>query len=426
MGLNLVSTAFLLLTLLLNGLSVLGQDQMLPPWQKGMMDIHHINTGRGNATYMIFPDGTTLLFDAGEISDTHARTRSDRNSPLRPNSNRPAHEWIAEYIRMFSPANYGPILDYALISHFHDDHFGEWDSLKLPSGNGPYIKTGITGVAEYIPVKRIIDRGHKFPVDLRSGDFKNHYGSDEYHIVQTLDNYFTFLETGIRKGMQYDSLVVGASDQITLVHDASTYPGWQLLNVAGGGKLATGFADRESVTIFPEGIYPGENPLSLCIKISYGNFDYFTGGDISGIDDIGSPDFQSMEAQVAPVVGAVDVATLNHHGNRDSQSPFYIRTIRPRVWIQQTWSSDHPGHDVLRRMLSSRLYPGARDIFTTDLLAANINVMGETIVNNAYAAKNGHIVVRINKGGDQYRIYVLNDRSEQPYILSAHGPYRSR
>ena len=36
--------------------------EYLPEWQAGYLDIHQISTGRGNAAYLIFPDGTTMLF----------------------------------------------------------------------------------------------------------------------------------------------------------------------------------------------------------------------------------------------------------------------------------------------------------------------------------------------------------------------------
>lgn len=404
----------------------LAQQNELSPWRPGLMDIHHISTGRGNATYMIFPDGTTMLFDAGEISDTHERTKSERNSLIRPNASRSAYEWIADYIRQFAPKSLPIELDYAVISHFHDDHFGEWDSLRKRSDRGPYVLTGITGVADLVPVKRLLDRGHAWPVDLRSDDFRKRFEKDEYHIVQTLCNYFTFMKTQFSRGLVYDSLVVGASDQIRLVQNPASYPDWRMMNIAAGGKVATGFGNRESAVLYPMGAYPGENPLSVCLKISYGRFNYFTGGDIPGIDEHGSTDLQSMESQVAPVVGPVDVATLNHHGNRDSQNPYYVRTLRPRVWIQQTWSSDHPGHDVLRRISSTRLYPGPRDVFATDLLQANIHVMGNDLVEKAYTARSGHIVVRVGDGGDEYKVYVLDDRSVDRKVLSVHGPYQSR
>jgi len=40
--------------------------QSLPPWTPGTLDIHQINTGRGNSALLIFPDGTSLLLDAGD------------------------------------------------------------------------------------------------------------------------------------------------------------------------------------------------------------------------------------------------------------------------------------------------------------------------------------------------------------------------
>ncbi|NJL13878.1 MAG: hypothetical protein HC913_13325 [Microscillaceae bacterium] len=62
----------------------------LPEWQPGYFDLHHINTGRGNAAYLVFPDGTSLLVDAGDISDTHPRTVSPRNSARKPHDRRSA------------------------------------------------------------------------------------------------------------------------------------------------------------------------------------------------------------------------------------------------------------------------------------------------------------------------------------------------
>jgi len=414
-----------LIVFLLLSSTVKTQSNKLAPWSRGMFDIHHISTGRGNATFMVFPDGTTMLFDAGEISDTHSRTLSDRNSKLHPDHSKQAYEWLVQYITEFSPFA-KPQIDYGVISHFHDDHFGEWDTLKRKSVHGNYVLTGFTGVGDIIPIKKMMDRGHATPINLRSETFQKRYAQDEYHIVQSLNNYFSFLAVQQKNGMNYDSIVVGANDQFVLTREPGNFPEWEIKNIAAGGRVATGYKNRESVNVFPETYYPGENPLSVCLKIRYGKFDYFTGGDVSGIDEFGAPDFQSMEAQIAALIGAVDVATLNHHGNRDSQQGYYVRTLRPRVWIQQTWSSDHPGHDVLRRIMSPTIYPGPRDLFATDMLEPNINVIGDSFVNRAYKAKKGHIVIRVQPGGDRYSVYVLNDSSTDKHIVSAHGPYQSR
>src|SRR5882724_6878364 len=107
-----------------SGIAVAGQP--LPAWQEGYLDLHHINTGRGNAAFYILPDGTTVLFDAGELDPSEARTTSKRNTPIRPDDSKRPYEWIADYIGQVSPAKEKTVIDYAVISHFHDDHFGSW------------------------------------------------------------------------------------------------------------------------------------------------------------------------------------------------------------------------------------------------------------------------------------------------------------
>ena len=44
--------------------------KVLPAWKEGYLDIHAINTGQGECTFFILPDGTTMLVDAGEIPPT--------------------------------------------------------------------------------------------------------------------------------------------------------------------------------------------------------------------------------------------------------------------------------------------------------------------------------------------------------------------
>ena len=97
----------------------------LPPWQKGMLDLHHINTGMGDAAFCIFPDGTTLLVDAGEMPPNDPRAGTPRNAKMHPNNSKTAPQWITHYIKRFMPGNRDPKLDYAMITHFHSDHWGK-------------------------------------------------------------------------------------------------------------------------------------------------------------------------------------------------------------------------------------------------------------------------------------------------------------
>ena len=136
------------------------KGQSISPWQDGLLDIHHINTGSGNCTFFVFPDGTTMLLDAGDV-DRSAKARI--NNPLKiaprlPDSTFSAAQSINEYLARISPA--ATQIDYAVITHFHPDHYGAISPLSKTSHYGSYKLSGITEVHEYIPIKKLIDRNY--------------------------------------------------------------------------------------------------------------------------------------------------------------------------------------------------------------------------------------------------------------------------
>lgn len=183
-------------------------------------------------------------------------------------------------------------------------------------------------------------------------------------MISTLKSYWNFIDHHREfNGLVNEPLRVGYKDQIRLNYAPHQYPEFSIYNLASNGIIATGYRPGDTFSLIDLGSYPGENPLSNAIRIDYGRFNYYTGGDIAGIGPLGEADPNSVEAHLAPVVGPVDIAVLNHHGNRDSQSAYWVRILRPRVWIQQNWTADHPGEEVLRRMQSQQLYPGERSIF---------------------------------------------------------------
>ena len=403
-------------------LDKLDTGKELPAWQEGFLDIHHISTGRGNATFMVFPDGTTMVVDMGDMSETHSRTLSERNTPALPNASKTPAKWVANYIKQFGPGK--EKIDYALITHYHDDHFGEIDSLRKKHTEGDYLLTGITELGSILSIGKLMDRGFEFPVNLKDTVIqeKYHLKNDAYSMIGTLQEYWKFIDFQKEKNkMVYETFKAGSDTQIQL-KESSDYPTFKVQNLfVNGGAIDK---NRNTIALFSEGEYPGENDLCTGIRISYGKFDYYTGGDISGIDGLGQENPNSPETVYAPIIGPVDVATLNHHGNRNSQNPFYVSQIKPRVWIDQVWSSDHPGENVLRRITSTQLYPGPRDLYATSMLEANELVIGGRI-RNSFQSLHGHVVVRVYPGGDKYSVYVLNDRTTERKVISEHD-YQSR
>lgn len=387
--------------------------QPLPRWTPGTLDIHQINTGRGNAGLLIFPDGTTMLLDTGD-----GGRLPPRGTVPRPNASRSPGEWVVRYIRQALAHDPNPSLDYGYLTHFHDDHMGNI-ALARNTGRGGYKLTGITEVGDALPFRHMIDRGwpNAYDYPVATGD-------------PTLANYRVFLAWQREHNkMTVDHLRPGRTDQIVLQHDAPKYPAFQVRAVATNGEVWTG-QGTETREIFPKlselqpGDYPTENMCSLAIKISYGRFDYFSGGDLPGNLRPGYPGWQDLETPVARAVGPVDAAILNHHGNRDSQNATYIAALRPQVFVIPVWSSDHPAHDVLDRMYSERLYPGPRDVFATNMLDANKAVIGDMLAR--LKSDQGHVVIRVTRGGDEFRIIILDDTVEGLKVKSVHGPYLSR
>jgi hypothetical protein len=401
---------------------------VLPKWQEGYLDIHHINTGRGNAAFLVLPDGTTMLIDAGELSPLDARTFTPRNAPITPDSSRKPYEWIINYIKQVSPADH---LDYALITHFHDDHFGAWYPNAPVSSSKKYVLTGITGIGSLIKINQLIDRGfpsYNYPYDLKK--FSDKYGGGEIEFGHTMNNYFAWLDESMKRGMKASSLRAGSYRQLALQNKPSSFPSFFIQNIKSNqwiwnGKDSTVFAHFPSVDSSNKKTWPDENSLSLALTVNYGPFTYYTGGDNPGNVFPGDDPLRDVETPVARAVGEVDVAVTDHHGNRDAVNEYMVKTLRPAVWIGQTWSSDHPGHEVLARMTNQHIYSGPRDLFATNMLEANRLVIGP-MIDHSYKSQQGHILVRVLPGGETYYVIVLDDTKSDLYIKSVSGPYKSK
>ncbi|HUQ89445.1 MAG TPA: MBL fold metallo-hydrolase [Vicinamibacterales bacterium] len=362
-----------------------------PKWTPGTLDIHQINTGRGNAAFLMLPDGTTMLIDAGNGGNL-----PPRGTPPKPDASRTPAEWIVRYVRAMGAER----IDYGLVTHFHDDHMG-----------------AMAAVMRSIPVLTSFDRAwptYAYP----SADHA------EFTRADFLE-YRALLAKGVNKG---ERLIPGGDQQLILKHDRARYPEFHVRNIAANGEVWTGvgtatrhlFPDLATV---PQDDLPTENMSSLGIRMSYGRFDYYTGGDIPGRPRPGYPAWHDVETAVAKAVGAVEAAVVNHHGNRDSTNEYFVSTLHPRLWIIPVWSSDHPGHDVLDRIYSTRLYAGPRDVFATNMIDANKLVIGPLL--DRLANSQGHIVIRVAPGGATYQVFTLDDASESYQVRSVFGPYAS-
>ena len=126
----------------------------LPAWSEGYLDIHAVNTGQGECSFMIFHDGTSMLVDAGECRSTTPNIVEPK-----PDSVTAPYLTYARYVKHFLKATGNKELDYMLLTHFHTDHMGELHRDTPRAECGAYRLTGIAGVGDIVPFRRVIDRG---------------------------------------------------------------------------------------------------------------------------------------------------------------------------------------------------------------------------------------------------------------------------
>jgi len=126
------------------------------------------------------------------------------------------------------------------------------------------------------------------------------------------------------------------------------------------------------------------------------------------------------------VVDQVDVATLNHHGNRDGTNDDFISFLSPRVFVQQSWCSDQPGEAVFYGMISKMLYEEERDLFALYTHQETKVTYGDLFV-ESYKSMTGHVMVRVAPDGKSYHVFVMkyNDLNNL-CMVSQHGPYASK
>lgn len=383
----------------------------LPLWQKGYLDIHHINTASGDATFFIFPDGTTMLFDAGDIEPP-------KSNPefffLKTREKMSAAQIIVNYIKAVHPDGKNTEIDYAVISHFHDDHYGRLKESSKYSSLGAYRLNGITEVGEYLKINVLIDRAYP--------DYNTPDGLKEYYSNRpTFANYLSLVAKRDSLGQSNQSLKVGLSNQIKL-KDASGFPLFQVRNLKSNLETWKGTGKEITKRNFDFSSYVSnhsfnENPLSIALLIKYGDFEYFTGGDVTGFD---WRNLLDVETPLAKAIGEVDVMAMNHHGYLDANNEYFMRTLNPKVVINQ---SRHDPHFQFNPM--SRVQDLGSDFYTTNLHETVAQVFNNQL-SSQVKGSNGHIVIRVALKGSSYSVYLLEDDDFSLGILSETLGYKSR
>jgi hypothetical protein len=272
-------------------------------------------------------------------------------------------------------------------------------------------------VAEVMPIGTLIDRG--FPDYRYPGKIADATGL----------NYIEFAKSIARRGTRVEGVQVGSTRQISQ-RSAESNPALSanVRLIAGNGRIWSGEGEN-SINKFPDlnadvaANLPSENCCSIALRINYGKFSYFTGGDLTSDSNYGRDPWRDTETPAGKAAGPVSVSTCNHHGYFDATGPEFVSAVRPKVWVLQSWHASHPAMSSLANMYSELLYPGPRDAFSIGLHPAASLACGR--FSDRFKSSQGHVLVRVDPGGKQFWVLVLDDRDERDTVKAVFGPYAS-
>lgn len=385
----------------------------LAPWRKGELQVHFIHTGRAESLFFIFPDGTTMLLDAG---DYDIPTRKKSEVPVLPNRSKGAGEWIARYVRRVNPQ--GSKVDYWMLSHWHADHGGcETSYSRREERDGDdWFASGLAEASDYLDFGKGFDRcwpDVDFPFPMHDGTCRE---------LSQISRTYRYLER--HKGLAIEKFRVGALNQIAAIRDPASCPGFSVRNICGNGFI---YCRDGSVKNLYEGVFSpeyksgwrNENGMSCGFVMTYGKFRFYTAGDFQ--DFWTNPDGTkfSTEALLARELDPVDVAKANHHGCEMDAD--IVAALAPRVWVTCVFAQHNNQPQILKRFASRELYPGDRAICPTCYPAKRQVSDGgaewtKDIAKAAYDC--GHVVLTVPPGGDDYTITYLDASDESMTVKS--------
>lgn len=409
--------------------------KVLPAWQEGWLDIHSINSGRGESFFYIFPDGTTMLVDAGGSLPQEDYPLDPPGLPSKPSKDITTGKVVTDYVRHFEPSVSKEALDYMMITHFHGDHFGMLAPTPGAAGiqvhpEGGFQMVSVAEVGANLKVGTVIDRGD-FSSRASKG-FRNKASWERY------ENYRKFVAWSEKaNGTVYQPMRVGRDDQIVLKHDPAKYPGFSVRNIGAGGNYWTGrgtevdstyIPSAEQCLIWAESEDPeapniNENIFSCLFHLQYGKFNYFAGGDLQYKHKEKIPWFDA-EAPVAKIMPEVDVMKLCHHGTSGTNSQALLNALKPDVAIAANWRDVQPNPATMKRVWKAN--PDAK-IISTNMAPANRDLLLSNDVDpDRFLSVQGHVVVRVEPGGDRYWVLILEDDDQAYKVKAVHGPYQSK
>ena len=408
--------------------------EVLPAWEEGIMDIHFINSTTGESVFIVMPDGTQLLIDAASSTVATNSNANTTNTGIRSRwdptkTNTRGSQIIADYIRKCMEWTGNNQIDYFVTTHYDNDHIGGYtSSLPFSKNSDTYRAIGAAEILDEFQVGKFMDRGYP--------DYN--YPHATKHYKDNVQNYIKAVKWHVaNKGLNAEMFQSGSNTQIAPKTDKYKVT---VQNISVNGQIWTGVGNNVDYT-FPElkdiecanppepkneEKCPPENACSCVMKISYGSFDYFAGGDLQ-YNGKSYFSWKNIELPCAQVAGRVEVMKANHHGVTNTNQADALKAHDPQNIVVCSWVDCHPRTNVLNTMITT--LPNV-DVHITNFWKGERPSGTDDKVTDEEAARvkcyDGHIVVRVTDGGKYYRVMTLEDVQGTMKVKKVTSRYTSR
>ena len=408
--------------------------EVVPAWEEGVMDIHFINSTTGESVFIIMPDGTQLLIDAASSTVATNSNANTTNTGIRSRwdptkTNTRGSQIIADYIRKCMEWTGNNQIDYFVTTHYDNDHIGGYTtSLPVSSNSSTYRLIGAAEILDEFQVGKFMDRGYP--------DYN--YPHATKHYKDNVQNYIKAVKWHVaNKGLNAEMFKSGVATQIVPKTDKYKV---KVQNISVNGEVWTGVGTNVDYTFPalseiecanpPEASNtdncPPENACSCVMKISYGNFDYFAGGDLQYNGKSYFP-WKNIELPCAQVAGRVEVMKANHHGVTNTNQADALKAHDPQNIVVCSWVDCHPRTATLNTMITT--LPNV-DVHITNFWKGERPSGTDDKVTEEEAARvkcyDGHILVRVTDGGKYYRVMTLEDVQGTMKVKKVTSRYTSR
>ncbi|HEU4419003.1 MAG TPA: MBL fold metallo-hydrolase, partial [Planctomycetota bacterium] len=277
---------------------------------------------------------TVVVVDVGQGDGIVVRAPDGRVHVIDAGPNGQGTAAVLPSINAVQPASYG----FTFLSHFHDDHQG-----------------GLDEVLAALPFQFAYDRGD---VNRPSNPGVNNY----------------LAAAGARR----QTATLGTIYQLG--------GGATLRCIALNGNVLGGaFVD-------PTASAQEENSRSIALRLDYGQFSMWLGGDLTG----GASSTADVESPASLSCGDIDVYKLNHHGSNTSTNDNLVTRLAPELAVVSCGDGNpygHPTNAVVNRLNQAA---ASRALLSTTL--GNGTTIGFGVAGD----------IRIDTDGTRYRATAQN------------------